>query len=307
MQTWHSNGKLLLTGEYLVLDGAKALAIPVNKGQSLSVEQFPDTAQKTLHWKALIPGEKWFEVFFSLPDLSIQSSSNEAAAKRLQTLLLACRQRNKEFLNEEHGIRVTTVLDFPPDYGWGSSSTLVSNLAYWAKLDPFTLQRTVLGGSAYDIACARNNQALFYRLQEEEPVVESVHFQPEFRDRLYFLHLENKQNTEESIRDYKKTGQYNKTLISRISEISEALIQTKDLNEFENLLEEHEELMAGVLNQQTVKEKLFADYTGTIKSLGAWGGDFVLITRRGSEQEMKNYFSQKGYTTLFSWDSLSMY
>ena len=38
MQTFNSNGKLLLTGEYLVLDGAKALAVPTIFGQSLSLE-----------------------------------------------------------------------------------------------------------------------------------------------------------------------------------------------------------------------------------------------------------------------------
>ncbi|MEQ3661167.1 MAG: GHMP kinase, partial [Flavobacterium sp.] len=37
-QTYYSNGKLLLTGEYVVLDGAKALAVPTKFGQSLSIE-----------------------------------------------------------------------------------------------------------------------------------------------------------------------------------------------------------------------------------------------------------------------------
>jgi hypothetical protein len=32
---FYSNGKLLITGEYLVLDGAKAFALPTKKGQNL--------------------------------------------------------------------------------------------------------------------------------------------------------------------------------------------------------------------------------------------------------------------------------
>ena len=32
-QTFYSNGKLLITGEYVVLDGAKALALPTKFGQ----------------------------------------------------------------------------------------------------------------------------------------------------------------------------------------------------------------------------------------------------------------------------------
>ena len=37
-KTFYSNGKLLITGEYLVLDGAKALALPTKYGQYLTVE-----------------------------------------------------------------------------------------------------------------------------------------------------------------------------------------------------------------------------------------------------------------------------
>ncbi len=37
--TFYSNGKLLLTGEYLVLNGAKALALPTVYGQNLTIEE----------------------------------------------------------------------------------------------------------------------------------------------------------------------------------------------------------------------------------------------------------------------------
>ena len=36
---FYSNGKLLLTGEYVVLDGAKALAVPTRFGQNLIVKK----------------------------------------------------------------------------------------------------------------------------------------------------------------------------------------------------------------------------------------------------------------------------
>ena len=49
-QTFYSNGKLLLTGEYLVIDGAKAIAIPTKKGQSLSVKETEEGSQ--LIWKS---------------------------------------------------------------------------------------------------------------------------------------------------------------------------------------------------------------------------------------------------------------
>jgi len=36
-----------------------------------------------------------------------------------------------------------------------------------------------------------------------------------------------------------------------------------------------------------------------MKSLGAWGGDFVLATSQASEEETRKYFGQKGFTTVF--------
>ncbi len=50
-------------------------------------------------------------------------------------------------------------------------------------------------------------------------------------------------------------------------------------------------------NNQPLKEALFSDYDGAIKSLGAWGGDFFLAT--GNSNSI-NYFKTKGYTTIHS-------
>ena len=49
MSRYSSHGKFLLTGEYLVLKGALALALPLKLGQSMTVETFPETSQKTTH------------------------------------------------------------------------------------------------------------------------------------------------------------------------------------------------------------------------------------------------------------------
>ena len=58
---FYSNGKLLLTGEYLVLDGAKALAIPTKFGQDLLVEPIQEPE---LIWASFTnTGDCWFEAF----------------------------------------------------------------------------------------------------------------------------------------------------------------------------------------------------------------------------------------------------
>ena len=166
-KTWHSNGKLLLTGEYLVMDGAKALAVPVNKGQSLQVEPLPVSNGKAIvSWTAFSPEGHWFDAVYQLPELAILASSDNQKSAKLQSLLQMTQQLAPEFLRGDQSFQVTTRLEFAPDYGWGSSSTLVSNLAYWAGIDPFVLQRKALGGSGYDIACARNERSVFVSVSE---------------------------------------------------------------------------------------------------------------------------------------------
>ncbi len=60
-------------------------------------------------------------------------------------------------------------------------------------------------------------------------------------------------------------------------------------------MDAHEEIISEIIKLPTIKEQLFSDYPNTIKSLGAWGGDFVLVT--GNESEM-DYFKRKGFKTI---------
>ena len=69
LKNYYSNGKLLLTGEYLVLDGAKSLALPTKMGQNLTVERIQDSQ---LIWASYThTGDCWFEAIFDLPKLRL--------------------------------------------------------------------------------------------------------------------------------------------------------------------------------------------------------------------------------------------
>ena len=58
-KTFYSHGKLLISGEYVVLDGALSLAIPTTYGQSLIVEPLDEPK---LIWKSFDEkGTIWFE------------------------------------------------------------------------------------------------------------------------------------------------------------------------------------------------------------------------------------------------------
>lgn len=302
--TWHAHGKLLLTGEYLVLEGAKALAIPINKGQSLKVREKAVADDPVLEWKAFKPGGFWFGASFKLPDLSLLETSDTDLASNLQKLLSACQKMSGGFLEGSHSFLAETNLEFNSAYGFGSSSTLVSNLAYWANIDPFVLQRTVLGGSGYDIACARSKKPLFYQLVDEKPFSEKVTISYPFAERLYFVYLGHKQRTTDSIKVFKQKARFGKLEKEQISKITENVAKVQKLNEFERLLEEHEKIMSSVLGLKPVKQQFFPDHQGIVKSLGAWGGDFVLMTSGLPRMQFKNYLHQKGFDIFYSWDEL---
>ena len=60
-------------------------------------------------------------------------------------------------------------------------------------------------------------------------------------------------------------------------------------------------ILSDILELETVKERLFSDFKGTIKSLGAWGGDFVMAL---SKENPTNYFTSKGYKTILSYEEM---
>lgn len=299
-KVFYSHGKLLLTGEYLVLDGAKALAVPTNKGQYLSVKTATDSR---LRWKSFDEANNiWFEDEFELDNLNSTETTN-TVSKTLLDILIAAQQLNPNFLKASSGIYVTTKLTFSREFGLGSSSTLIANIAKWANVDPYQLLWKSFKGSGYDLACATSNNALVYQLENSLAKVTPVSFNPIFKKYLYFVYLNKKQNSKEGIAHYRALSSLkkNKAIIA-VNNITMSLLKCDSLLEFESLLEQHEMLLSNVLQMPTMKNQLFNDYQGVVKSLGAWGGDFVLVTTKVFSD--LNYFKEKGYKTIFSFDDM---
>ena len=304
-QTWYAHGKLLITGEYLVMQGARALAIPVNRGQHLQVVSASAKNDARLLWTAHKPDGLWFQAVYEIPSLEIRKTTDKKLAEKLMKILSVARELAPGFLNGKHPcFDVETRLEFNTEFGFGSSSTLVANLAAWAGVDAFALQRQALGGSGYDVACARVEAPVFYQLTNGKPVVEPAHWLPPFKDRIYFVYLGQKQRSDEGIAQFKKSAVFSESDIKNISAISEKLVKTDNLKDFENLLSEHEKIMSAVLGIAPVKERLFRGYPGIVKSLGAWGGDFVLITNHGTDEAFREQLKNRGFYTVFSWDEL---
>jgi mevalonate kinase len=183
----------------------------------------------------------------------------------------------------------------------GTSSTLINNIANWANINPYQLLESTFGGSGYDIACAQFNTPILYTRNAINPLVEKVDFNLSFKAQLYFVYLNKKQNSREGIKRYKSLKGNLTSEIEQISKFSELFLVCEKLEDFENLMQEHEQLVSKTIALQPVQKELFSDYFGQTKSLGAWGGDFILAT--GNDDTPK-YFKQKGFETVIKYQDL---
>lgn len=303
MQHFCSNGKLLLFGEYFVLQGAAALAIPTQKGQTLAVkqQQFPVNG---LSWKSYdYEGKLWFEVFFD-DNLAIQHTTDDATARTLQTILFEAQRLSPGFLSQPVYTDAETRLEFPNNWGLGSSSTLIANIAQWAGVDAFELFFNSFKGSGYDIACALSDEPVLYRLENGKAVWEKMPFHPSFAGNIYFIFLEKKQNSREGIQHFQNSNRlYNKES-EEISAISKKALLCPSLEEFMQLAEEHESIVANALQLPKVKDLYFNDFDGAIKSLGAWGGDFIMAMSHLPFDKIKHYFETKGFATIVPFNNM---
>ena len=300
MQSFYSHGKLLISAEYAVLDGALALALPTKFGQFLSVES---TTKNTLLWKSISNvGTVWFEAEFMIDaSLKIFTPNTSAIAVRLVQVLEALQQLNPTLFEAHKGYALTSTLEFPENWGLGSSSTLINNLAQWAQVDAFELLALTFGGSGFDIACAQHDSGILYQLEEGKPTLKPVVFSPPFLESLFFVHRNQKQNSRDGITAYKTLTAHQILDFSTLNSLTLELLNCTDLETFEALIETHERYISILIQQPPLKDALFSDYKGAIKSLGAWGGDFFLAT--GNAEAMA-YFRSKGYTTVVSYSEM---
>lgn len=299
---FYSNGKLLITGEYLVLDGAKAFALPTKFGQNLIVEE---KSKPQINWKSYdSDGSLWFEDTFTFENIAINDNSEKKSSIRntLICILHEAFKLNPEFIEGSIGYSISTALTFPRNWGLGTSSTLINNIAQWLQIDAFVLLKNSFGGSGYDIASAQNNSPILYHLDHEKPIVEKINFNPIFSDNLYFVYLDEKKSSKESIASYynNKNRKLTQSIIKN-NNITQKVLNSKTLSEFASALEEHEAELSLILEMQTIKESKFPDFEGVIKSLGAWGGDFVLAI---SKDNPTDYFIQKGFETIIPYKNM---
>lgn len=299
-QFFYSNGKLLITAEYLVLKGALSLAVPTQYGQSLAV--YPK-ADKGMIWQAYENEKQWLNFQLSLDEITnpIQELSSEKTfiAELLNQALIL----NPNLINGS-AFRFETHLNFNRNWGLGSSSTLINNVAQWAQVDAFDLLNRVSKGSGYDVACAQNDTPILFQRLKKKIWTEACIFSPEFKDQIYFLYLGKKQKTENEVKRFLTQRKDYSQEIQDISSLSLHLLDAESTFDFDKIIVEHEAITSNILGIPTIKKLAFSDFEGSIKSLGAWGGDFAMVRSDWDKKTLTNYFRLKGLNTLIPWDNM---
>ena len=172
-------------------------------------------------------------------------------------------------------------------------------------MNPFELLKMTIGGSGYDIACAMFNSAIKYKLDHDQPLIYPVEFNPPFADRLYFVYQGKKQHSSEEVQRFNQLWTQD-DLTNEIQTVSNMSMTLPDITYFEDfcsLLREHEAIIAHCLGREPVQQQ-FPDFSGVLKSLGAWGGDFLLAATPWLHEQVVKYFKDKGLDTVFNYHDI---
>ncbi len=302
-KSYRSHAKLMITGEYLVLRGAKALALPLRFGQSLTISEHPGSP--ALLWKTYVKDQHWFDAVFSLNEFVIGNTNDFPTAQNLREILLAAKDINPFFLKKKIQYEAISKLDFDIKWGIGSSSSLIVNIANWAEIDPFELFNKVSSGSGYDVAAAMSDKPVLCSFSGNKSEIKEVDFYPAFHDHLYFAYLGKKRNSAQAVNSFNE--HIDKDFTSEIRDvdaITNAMISVVELREFRKLIREHERIISGVLGIPPLGNRIFSDFSGDVKSLGAWGGDFVLLATDMSRDYVVSWLRKKDMNVWFGYDDI---
>jgi mevalonate kinase len=300
-KSFESHAKLMVSGEYVVLEGALSLALPLQFGQKLTISE--KEGLPSVMWKSLINNDLWFYATLLLPDFQVLETNRNDLSGTLQKTLKAAKMLNPYFLESNNTFQAISNMNFNPDWGVGSSSSFISNIAYWADCNPFELNSLIFTGSGYDIACARSLSPVIYERKGMQPQYRESSFHPAFNRQLFFIYLNRKQNSKDSISKL-KLSEIKKEDIQMISKITLQLESADNLILFQTLMDQHEAIIARIIGKIPIKAQNFKDFDGSVKSLGAWGGDFILAASTASEEYVRNYFISNGLNVIFRYDEI---
>jgi len=296
---YHSNGSFLLTGEYLVSQGSQAIVLPLKKGQSLVVKPIQEDL---LVWESIYDEETLFTAVFSTDQIDIIESTDGEEALFVRTVLRTAMDHLAS-LASLPGYSIQAVHNYPFHLDPGTRPALIAGVAAWFNINPFRLCRAIMQDSGYSIAGARSSQPILYEVVDASPDYKQIALNLSFTDNIYFVYTGGDKGLSGEREKIERAGNIPQ-LISKIREINKNIIQSGSLEDFEQALLEYEQLLSGVLDEKSYQERLFGGFSGVIKPLTSKSSEFLLVTWKGTMDELREYFAGYNLLTLFHWDEL---
>ena len=240
-EVFKSHGKLMITGEYFVLHGAKSLMLPTKFFQDMTVSKLNEDS--IILWESYDQNNsKWFSAKFNLPDLAIQGEETKEKIFLKKILDFVAKKKPNIFENNS-GINIKTRMDFNRSWGLGSSAILINNLSNYFGLDPFEVSKNVTNSSGADIASTKISKPIIFSINDKKPYYKEVHFNPPFSKNLLFVYLNKKQSSEKEVEKFKKI-RIEDDEIRTISDITNQVLRCKKIDDFNNLIEKHESILS---------------------------------------------------------------
>lgn len=270
----------MLCGEYAVIIGVEALAVPVSVGQWMHVWEFDSPGgEHRILWEAKDrEGASWLNESFALPlgDVGLE----ERDERKIIHQLLAMAPENTWKPGKSY--RIETQLEFDRSSGLGSSSTMVSNFARFANLDAQAIQQQLFGGSGYDVAVAEVGKGLVFWKDGENNHWGPWTISPSLTHDWKVVFLGEKQNSRNSLSDVNarlQEIQNDEFMLHQLQQVAGAVKMAQQVSMVEAGLEMWQALLSMGLGLQTPYQHFgFQPVKGGLcKWLGAWGGDMLLV------------------------------
>lgn len=285
MQSFFSHGKVLLCGEYAVLAGVEALALPVHLGQGLKVWEVPTQGNSKIIWQSLdLHGKSWFDCRIDSEIMHVHEASDDEIAKTLIHIFREIKTKNPDYFDHKT-IRLETNVEFNRAWGLGTSSTLVSLLNRWSGANAFALQQAGFGGSGYDVAVGLTGKPLVYWLENEEPNWEPWKLDSNLTNHWYLAFPGHKMNSRESLKSLKGKlleMQQDTLFLQQLSACIQTIKHPRSIPLLEAMLEMWQALISQYLGIPKAYDDLGIKPSqgGLCKWLGAWGGDVLLVNEK---------------------------
>ena len=272
----------MLCGEYAVLCGALAIAFPTKFRQCMEVEYREGSGN--VHWQSYdFEGFQWLRCSFH-PNDDCSTHPLKNVLNPIMAMLRYVQQQKPDAMPADQDITFRVKASFRKEWGLGSSSALIANIARWSGVDPWELMQLSFPGSGYDVAVAFHGKALMYKIDSGHRNIRFLDYVPAWLDDFRVVFTGKKVNSRDSVNENRSMFHKLEPHVEELDRIAMGLLTADSCQEACALLQRYESILSRELEMEP-GARLFPAYTGTIKSLGAWGGDAILVEYRPGEFE----------------------